>query len=134
MQKTTSIIQNFAIDNYTSSDSALIVRPPANIRAFRVSIIVTNQLAVGRPAAVYISNFSGANVLSSILLSNFTSSETSTNVPPSTDNTNTYLSSTNKIILDRRGVGYMADTFYIWNAFSPLNTATVCFIWEGEID
>lgn len=133
MQKTTSIIQSFSLDNYTSSDEPLIVRPPAILRAFRVQIVLTNQLNTARPAGCYIANYSGANELSAILLSNLTISDTVTNVPPATDTTTSY-GSCDRLILDRRGVGYMADTFYIWDAALAPGAATICFIWEGEID
>jgi hypothetical protein len=132
MQKTTSIFQSFDLTNYTDSDNALIVRPPQSLRAFRCTIFVTSQLDLRIAAAAYIANFSGANELSAIMLNNYTEANTNTGTPPSLDTT-IGVYQLDRIVLDRRGVGYMADTFYVWDAIGTGSSA-ICFIWEGEID
>ena len=46
-----------------------------------------------------------------------------TAVPPATDTTNTY---PNTFVMDRRGVGYMEDEFYLYG-----EDVNVRIIWEG---
>lgn len=133
MQKTTSLFQSFDLSAYSKSDIALIVRPPQSLKVFRATIFVTSQLNASSPAAAYIANYSGANQLSAIYLSNFTKAYTSTDLPPATDTTDG-LYQIDRIVLDRRGIGYMADTFYIWDATGGAGSSAIGIIWEGIIN
>jgi hypothetical protein len=133
MQKTTSLFQVFDVTPFVKVEDALVVRPPQSMRVFRCTIFVNSQLATNITAGVYIANYAGFNPLSSIYLSNEFSAETGTQVAPGVDTT-TGRNFVNSIVLDRRGVGYMADTFYIIDAFGGSGSTQICFIWEGEID
>lgn len=132
MKKTTSIFQTFDLTGYQKAGEELIVRPPQQLRAFRVTIFVSSVLNTTLAAAAYISNFDNFNQLTAIYLSNFTYSDTTTVVPPGTDITNG-LYQLDRIVLDRRGVGFMGDTFYVRDASGGIGSA-ISFIWEGEID
>lgn len=132
--KTTSIFQTFSLLGYQKIGEELVVRPPQNLRAFRVQIIVTNQLAGAGVVSCVISNVSGANELQCIQLSNNFKFDTNTAVPPGTDASTGSFDTINKIVLDRRGVGYINDTFYIRDTSGATGVGAICFIWEGEID
>jgi hypothetical protein len=127
--RTTSIFQTYRLNNATKPEDALIVRPPQNLRAFRCTIAIYNNPSA---AEIRIANVQNANDLSSIVLSNSFRFDTNTVAPPGIDSTvgQTY-SSNSSIVLDRRGVGYMEDTFYIWDTNG--NDCIVSFIWEGEV-
>lgn len=133
MKKTTSIFQTFDLAGYQKAGEELIVRPPQQLRAFRVTIFVSSVLDQTLPAAAYISNFDNFNELTAIYLSNFTYFDTVTAVPPGNDITNGLYQS-DRIVLDRRGVGFMADTFYVRDASGGAGSSAISFIWEGEID
>jgi len=129
--RTTSIFQTFFLNNSATSAEALVVRPPKNLRVFRCTITLTNEDPT-QVSLCRIANVSDANFLSSVFLSTGYSSNTSTNLPPGTDTTTGVTNSSNSsIVLDRRGVGYMEDTFYIWE--ENRNGTVISFIWEGEV-
>ena len=132
MQKTTSLFQVFDLTSFQKVDEALIVRPPQSMRVFRCTIFVNSQFNPTANAAAYIANFAGFNPASSIYLTNGYSSDTFTNLPPAIDNTVGRIF-VNNVVLDRRGVGYMNDTFYIIDASGGAGASQICFIWEGEI-
>lgn len=125
--KTTSIFQIFDCTSYTT-DAPLIVRPPKNLRAFRVTIFPSSQANNTQSAEIQISNDTFGNDLQGIFLTNIFSSATTTVAVPGTDLTTGFYYNNFSLILDRRGVGYMADTFYC------VGKGAICFIWEGEIE
>jgi hypothetical protein len=125
--KTTSIFQIFDLAGYTT-DVPLIIRPPKNLRAFRVTIFPSSQTDNTQSAEVQISNDIFSNTYQGIILSNIFSSATTTVAVPGTDLTNGFYYNNFTLILDRRGVGYMADTFYC------VGKGSICFIWEGEVE
>jgi hypothetical protein len=133
MKKTTSIFQTFDLTGFQKAGEELIVRPPQQLRAFRVTIFVSSVLNTAKAAAAYISNYDSFNELTAIYLSNFTFADTTTAVPPGNDIT-VGLYQLDRIVLDRRGVGYMADTFYVRDASGASGSSLISFIWEGEID
>ncbi len=128
--KTTSIFQTFRLNSASRPEDALLVRPPQNLRAFRCTISIHNYTGL---AEVRIANYANANDFGSILLSTGFKFDTNTVAVPGTDNSiGTNYSSISSIVLDRRGVGYMTDNFYIWDVTG--SATVVSFIWEGEID
>jgi hypothetical protein len=137
--KTTSIIQVFELGaGHSTPQDALIVRPPITMKVFRCKIFVTTQFwdintFPTNFVGAYIANYDNANIYSAVLLTNAVNSRSQNNVIPAANATegNNNIS---EIILDRRGVGYMCDTFYIWDAADRPNATGIGFIWEGEID
>jgi len=126
--KTTSLFQAFDLDSgYSSSDRALIVRPPQSMRVFRCLIYVSGQVDEGTGASAYIANEANANVLNSVFLSRSVATSSTNPVPPD-PSTSDSLTNVDRIQFDRRGVGYMNDTFYIFGK------GTICFVWEGEVN
>lgn len=125
--KTTSFIQSFDLDSgYTSSAEALIVRPPKTIRVFRCTIFATDIINPASATDVYVSNIDNPTEFNAFKITNGAVGNT-LNTSPTTSITS-YLTGIDRIQFDRRGVGYMADTFYIWGK------GQVSIIWEGEID
>jgi len=132
--KTTSFIQVFNLSNYSSTEP-LIVRPPQSMKVFRCKIFVTAQFVAYTSAnsvAAYISNYENANNYSALLLTNSVNSLSQNQAVP-TDNKTEGSANVSEIVLDRRGVGYMADTFYCWDGTGGAVQSGICFIWEGEI-
>jgi hypothetical protein len=125
--KTTSIFQVFDVTSF-AANAPLIVRPPQNLRAFRVTIFPSSQTDNTQPAEIQISNDYFTNDFQGIVLSNSFSSATTTVAVPGTDLTSGFYYNNFTLILDRRGVGYMADTFYC------AGKGSICFIWEGEVE
>jgi len=133
--KTTSFIQVFDLANYRSSATPLIVRPPQSMKVFRCKIFISTQFlgySSTQASAAYIANFENANEYSALLLTNAFSSFSTNPVSPNAVDT-TGAANVSEIVLDRRGVGYMADTFYIWEGLGSGDPSGICFIWEGEI-
>ena len=130
MEKTTSILQTIYV-NTIVPEEAIIVKPPQSLKVFRCTISVSSFGNIA-PCQVCISSFANANAYTSIDLSTAFFNETTTAVPPATDlsvGTNETIS---HLVLDRRGVGYMVDTFYIWgNGNLPCK---VNFVWEGIVN
>jgi hypothetical protein len=125
--KTTSIFQVFDCNSF-STDTPLIVRPPKNLRAFRVTIFPSSQTDPTQPATIQINNDTFSNDFQGIFLSNVFSSSTATVPIPGIDSTKGFYYNNFTLILDRRGVGHMEDTFYC------VGTGSICFIWEGEVE
>jgi hypothetical protein len=125
--KTTSIFQVFDCTSFTR-DAPLIVRPPKNLRAFRVTIFPSSQTDNTQGSEIQISNDTFSNDFQGIFLTNIFSSQTATVAVPGIDLTGGFYYNNFTLILDRRGVGYMADTFYC------VGKGSICFIWEGEIE
>ena len=137
--KTTSIIQVFELGPaHDTPETALIVRPPITMKVFRCKIFVTTQFLdiITIPTnfvGAYVANYDNANTYSAVLLTNAANSISQNNIIPAANITagNNNIS---EIILDRRGVGYMSDTFYIWEAADRPIASGIGFIWEGEIE
>ena len=132
--KTTSFIQVFDLSNYSSTEP-LIVRPPQSMKVFRCKIFVTSQFTGYTSfdsVAAYVSNYENGNNYSALLLTNSVNSN-STNVAIPSNNKIEGAANVSEIVLDRRGVGHMSDTFYCWDATSGAAQTGICFIWEGEI-
>lgn len=137
--KTTSIIQVFKLGpGFDTPETAIIVRPPITMKVFRCKIFVTTQFLDINSlptdfVGAYVANYDNANIYSAVLLTNAANSKSGNNVIPAANDTagNNNIS---EIILDRRGVGYMSDTFYIWEAADRPTESGIGFIWEGEIE
>jgi len=136
--KTTSILQVFELGAaHDTAATAITVRPPKTINVFRCTIFVTSQFLDIQHlptdyAAVYVSNYDNSNINGSILLTTAANSLSQNNVIPGA-NVNAGNNNISSIILDRRGVGYMDDTFYIYEGSFRGITSGICFIWEGEV-
>jgi hypothetical protein len=123
MNKTSSQIQIVDVTNTQYSVNSIVVRPPAFLKVFRCTIyfqVTTEEIGFG-----YLSAQPNGNNLNSLIFSNFKKIET--NNRPGTD----FLSGAiDQLILDRRGVGYMQDNFYV--SSSTAVGSQFVFIWEGE--
>ena len=116
MNKTSTHIQVVKV----ASDT-IIVRPPATMKVFRATIYLQN--IEGNDGIGLLSTVAEQNQQNVIIFSNATSS--TNNVIPNDNQTIGFI---NKLVLDRRGVGYMAESFYV--AGKGLGTSFV-FIFEG---
>jgi len=126
-KKTTSIFQSFDLNSaFPGVGAQLIVRPPANLKVFRLTVYVSPDFSLTLGGTAYISNQQMTSPFDGVQLSCTQNFYVQTNVPPDTDNGQTTLVQ-NKIIFDRRGVGYMQDNFYCFGK------CFINFVWEGEI-
>lgn len=131
MEKTTSILQTITVNSIVPAE-ATIVRPPQSLKVFRCTIYVSSAYNGATPSQILISNFANANVETAIDLSTIFFVDTTTAVPPNIDRSMGTNESMQHLVLDRRGVGYMVDTFYVWNA--GVGSARVNFVWEGIVN
>jgi hypothetical protein len=124
MIKTKSFIQSIYVTGGRPKDSngllATLVRAPKTMKCFRATIIVNNYGGtIG--TQLWISSFQTALENECVYLNaNYT---TATQIAPNNDFTYT---APNILILDRRGVGYMEDEFYLQG-----DEVYVTIVWEG---
>jgi hypothetical protein len=125
MIKTKAHIQALIVngDRPKNFGKPVVVRAPLFMKCFRATIIVNNygQL-VGND--LFIST-SPTNLEENCLYLSGTMT-TATQTPPDNDFTT---SAPMQLILDRRGVGYMEDEFYLYSS-----NAYVTIIWEGTVE
>lgn len=120
-KQTTSSIQTFDLTN-SDIQSQIVVRPPLFMKVFRCTVYVWEPTA--QACDMYISTVRAASELDYIALANYIN--TTTVVAPGVD---VSIIIPNKIVFDRRGVGYMNDEFHI---FSKGANTFCTFVWEGE--
>jgi hypothetical protein len=120
MIKTISHIESFIVGTKEPSLSTggLVVRAPKFMKCFRATIIINN---VGTASRLFISTVPTTIEENCLILSSYY--DTNTQVAPGT---NTTFFSSNKLVLDRRGVGYMEDELYLY-----ATDANVQILWEG---
>lgn len=124
MLPTTSINQYYSMGSTTSA-SPLVIRPPKNLKVFRAHFIADNREDNIAEALVIISTQPpGSTGWDGVKISTRVYTETTTAVVPGTD-ISLGTADLNFYILDRRGVGYMVDDFYIYGK------GGVSVIWEG---
>lgn len=129
MLRTTSINQYYSL-NGTGMGNPITVRPPKNLKVFRAHFICDNREDPTTSADLIICTTNPGTFgtgLEGVRLSSANYAEISTNVPPAVDAFNGTLN-LNYYILDRRGIGYMADDFYIYGK------GGIAVIWEGIIE
>jgi hypothetical protein len=120
MKQTSSIIQ---VVNLLGASSQIKIIPPQ--KCFRASILFQNASSSGGDG--YLST-SGANGTFLKFDGQFLTDSGGTPA------TNTFDGLTNQVlVMDRRGVGYMADEFTIY-AKSAADLCVFTFIWEIELE
>lgn len=124
MIRTSSHIEAFVVNGGTpksGNNQPVIVRAPTFMKCFRATIYVSKNATKYN---VFISTVPTTNEEICIELSSQVA--TVTLVPP---DINTSIVLPNKLVLDRRGVGYMFDELYLYS-----DDANVQILWEGVIE
>lgn len=120
MQATKSIISVYNAPGTTGAGEQTVIRPPSTLLCVRATFIAWAHNTTA--AALHISTSPSNSILFSLPLD--ANVQTQTAVPPSTDITK---QTVNQFVLDRRGIGYMQDEFYLEGKGS------LVVIWEGII-
>jgi hypothetical protein len=130
MIKTKSHFQSFIVSGgrpKNATGAPIVVRAPQHLRCFRATIIISNFGSTGNglDQGLFISTFPTNEESQCVYLSTVNQITVDVIVGPVTQLGN---SSSQQLILDRRGVGYMDDEFYLYS-----DEAYVTIIWEGEV-
>jgi len=120
MQATKSIISVYDAPGTTGAGEQTTIRPPSTLLCVRATFIAWAHNGIA--AALHISTSPSNTIGFSLPLD--ANVQTQTAVPPATDIT---YQTVNQFVLDRRGVGYMQDEFYIQGK------GRLVVIWEGII-
>jgi hypothetical protein len=127
MIKTKSHFQSFIVNGDRPKNNGLpiVVRAPQHLRCFRATIIISNfgSSANGLDQGLFISTFPTNEETQCVYLSTVNQTDVDVVVGPITQYGN---SSLKQLVLDRRGVGYMDDEFYLYSL-----EAYVTIVWEG---
>jgi len=126
MVKTKAHFESFIVTGGRPKNAAgapIVVRAPQHLRCFRATITINNYGTNGLDQGCFISTVPTNEEPQCVYISN--TIQTFTAVVPATDTTN---NASNQIVLDRRGVGYMDDEFYLYS-----DEAYITIIWEGEV-
>lgn len=121
MQKTKSIISVYDAPGTVGAGEFTVIRPPSTLLCVRATFIAWTFNAVA--AELHISTSPNSNVGFSLPLN--ANEQTATSIAPGTDITR---KTVNQFVLDRRGVGYMQDEFYLDGK------GRLVVIWEGIIE
>lgn len=120
MQATKSIISVYDAPGTTGAGEQTVIRPPSTLLCVRATFIAWAHNT--NAASLHISTSPTNDIGFSLPLDANVS--TSTAVPPGTDITK---QTVNQFVLDRRGIGYMQDEFYLEGK------GRLVVIWEGII-
>lgn len=120
MQKTKSIIAVYDAPGTTGAGEQTVIRPPSTLLCVRATFIAWAHNATA--AALHISTSPSSEIGFSLPLD--ANEQTAVVVAPGTDITK---KTVNQFVLDRRGVGYMQDEFYLEGK------GRLVVIWEGII-
>jgi len=128
MHKTTSITNYYGLTS-TSINQPLTIRVPKNLKVFRAHIFCDNREDTILGTNCYIStDYPGPNnggvALTGIFLTSTVYTEMTVPVAPDIASGNNQIN-INSVILDRRGIGYMTDDFYVFGK------GGISVIWEG---
>jgi hypothetical protein len=126
MIKTKAHFESFILNGgrpKNGTSTPVVVRAPQHLRCFRATITINNFGANGLDQGCWIATTPTNEEAQCVYISN--TILTITQVAPATDTTN---SASNHLILDRRGVGYMDDEFYLYS-----DEAYITIVWEGEV-
>jgi len=126
MVKTKAHFESFIVNGgrpKSGTATPVVVRAPQHLRCFRATITINNFGSNGLDSGCFIAIIPTIEEAQCVYISN--TIRTLTAVVPSTDITN---NASNQIVLDRRGVGYMDDEFYLYS-----DEAYITIIWEGEV-
>lgn len=132
MLKTTSINNYYSLTG-TGIAAPLTIRVPKNLKVFRAHFMCDNREDSASGTAAYIStDFPGAEngsgiSLTGIFLTSYVYNEMAVPVAPDTALGRNEIN-INFVILDRRGIGYMTDDFYVFGK------GGISVIWEGIIE
>lgn len=120
MQATKSIISVYEAPGTAMSGEQTVIRPPSTLLCVRATFIAWAHNNVA--AALHISTSPSSDIEFSLPLD--ANENTNTVIAPGTDITK---QTVNQFVLDRRGVGYMQDEFYLEGK------GRLVVIWEGII-
>jgi len=122
MNKTSTQIQVVDVSNILYSTTPLLVRPPLTMKVFRCTIYfqtIGNKVCRG-----YLTSVPDQNQFNTFV---FASGYVSTNqVIPTPNESQTF---TQQLVLDRRGVGYMTEDFYV--SSNIVDQCNFVFVFEG---
>lgn len=120
MQATKSIISVYNAPGTTGAGQQTVVRPPSTLLCVRATFIAWAH--ANTAAALHISTSPSSEIGFSLPLD--ANEQTNVVLPPGTD---VSYKTVNQFVLDRRGVGYMQDEFYLEGK------GRLVVIWEGII-
>jgi hypothetical protein len=123
MNKTSTHIQVVDVTSILYGTEPIVVRPPLTMKVFRCTIYFQN-IGAGKASRGFLTTVSDQNQFNTVVFASGT--EINTLVPPDTDNTQAFLQ---QLILDRRGVGYMTEDFYV--SSNSVDQCNFVFIFEG---
>jgi hypothetical protein len=131
MLKTTSIYNYYSL-TFTNIATPLTIRVPKNLKVFRAHFMCDNREDTTMGTSAYIStDFPGVETgsasLTGIFLTSTVYTEMTVPVAPDIATGNNQIN-INSVILDRRGIGYMTDEFYVFGK------GGISVIWEGIIE
>lgn len=129
MLRTTSVNSYYGLTG-TGMGNPIVVRPPKNLKVFRAHFIIDNREDPTTSAeAIICTSNPGAfgTGLDGVRLSSNVYANITTAVPPAADVSDGTVN-LNYYTLDRRGVGYMCDDFYVYGK------GGIAVIWEGIIE
>lgn len=123
MNKTSTHIQVVDVTSATLGTTPILVRPPLTMKVFRCTIYFQN-IASGKATRGYLTTEPDQNQYNIVVFASGV--EIKTVVAPGTDTTQAFLQ---QLVLDRRGVGYMTENFYVTS--NGLDDCNFVFIFEG---
>ena len=122
MNKTSTQIQVVDVTTILYSKTPLLVRPPLTMKVFRCTIYfqtIGNKVCRG-----YLTSVPDQNEFNAFVFASGYSTENQ--LSPTANTTQTF---TQQLVLDRRGVGYMTEDFYV--SSNTIDTCNFVFVFEG---